>query len=88
MRNPPARTGFPLLIYPSPRTGAGTLRDRSERMKMAKKPNYDFERRERHRLQAEKKAKRAAAKKEAREAKSAQSDQPDTETVNPPFPDR
>jgi len=34
---------------------------------MARKPNYDFERRERDRLKAEKKALRAAAKKEARE---------------------
>jgi len=47
---------------------------------MAKKPNYDFERRERDRLQAEKKAKRAAAKKEAREAKSGQSDQLDSDS--------
>ena len=40
---------------------------------MARKPNYDFERRERERLKAEKKAKRAAEKKEAREKKSGQS---------------
>ena len=39
---------------------------------MARKPNYDFERRERERLKAEKKAKRAAEKKEAREAKAKQ----------------
>ncbi len=37
---------------------------------MARKPNYNFERRERERLKAEKKAKRAAEKKEAREEKS------------------
>jgi len=37
---------------------------------MARKPNYDFERKERDRLKAEKKAKRLAEKKEAREAKS------------------
>ena len=37
---------------------------------MARKPNYNFERRERERLKAEKKAKRAAEKKEAREKKS------------------
>jgi hypothetical protein len=37
---------------------------------MAKKPNYDFERRERERQKAEKKAQRAAAKKEAKEAKA------------------
>ncbi len=36
---------------------------------MARKPNYNFERRERERLKAEKKAKRAAEKKEAREKK-------------------
>ncbi|MCW8916239.1 MAG: hypothetical protein OQK24_10350 [Magnetovibrio sp.] len=34
---------------------------------MARKPNYDFERRERERLKAEKKAKRAADKKLARD---------------------
>lgn len=41
---------------------------------MARTPNYSFERRERERMNAEKKAKRAAAKKEAREKKAAQSD--------------
>ncbi len=53
---------------------------------MARKPNYDFERRERTRIQAEKKALRAAAKKEAREAKAAQSGQTDgeTEAESPP----
>ena len=40
---------------------------------MARKPNYSFERRERERLKAEKKAKRASEKKEAREKKSGQS---------------
>ncbi len=39
---------------------------------MAKKPNYDFERRERDRLKAEKKALRAAEKKEARDKNSEQ----------------
>jgi hypothetical protein len=39
---------------------------------MARKPNYGFERRERERMKAEKKAKRAAEKKEAREKKSGQ----------------
>ncbi|MCK5445583.1 MAG: hypothetical protein KAI73_08165 [Rhodospirillaceae bacterium] len=43
---------------------------------MAKKPNYDFERRERERLKAEKKAKRAVEKKEALEKKSEQPQQP------------
>lgn len=33
---------------------------------MARTPNYDFERRERDRLKAEKKAEKLAAKKEAR----------------------
>lgn len=37
---------------------------------MARKPNYDFERRERERLKAEKKAQRAAEKKEARQNKT------------------
>lgn len=36
---------------------------------MARKPNYDFERRERDRLKAEKKALRAEEKKKAREDK-------------------
>lgn len=39
---------------------------------MARKPNYNFERRERERMKAEKKAKRAAEKKEAREKESRQ----------------
>jgi len=34
---------------------------------MARKPNYSFERKERERLKAEKKAKRAAQKKDAAE---------------------
>ncbi len=34
---------------------------------MARQPNYSFERKERERLKAEKKAKRAAAKQEARD---------------------
>lgn len=37
---------------------------------MARKPNYDFERKERERQKAEKKAKRAAEKKAAREVES------------------
>lgn len=41
---------------------------------MARAPNYNFERKERERLSAEKKAKRAAAKKEAKEKKSGQSE--------------
>ncbi len=41
---------------------------------MARKPNYSFERRERERLKVEKKAKRAAEKKEAREKQSGQSE--------------
>ncbi len=55
---------------------------------MAKKPNYDFERRERQRLQAEKKARRAKAKNESRIDKSDHSDQTDTETVDFPPPDK
>jgi hypothetical protein len=41
---------------------------------MARHPNYNFERKERERLKAEKKAKRADEKREAREKKSGQSD--------------
>lgn len=41
---------------------------------MARAPNYSFERKERERLSAEKKAKRAAAKKEAKEKKLAESE--------------
>ena len=50
---------------------------------MAKKPNYNFERKERERLKAEKKAARAVEKKEAREKKTEQpepSNQTDTTT--------
>jgi hypothetical protein len=43
---------------------------------MARKPNYDFERKERERQKAEKKAKRLAEKKEAREQKSQQDGAP------------
>ena len=41
---------------------------------MARKPNYDFERRERQRLKALKNAERAAAKKEARERARAEAE--------------
>ena len=56
---------------------------------MARKPNYDFERRERDRLKAEKKALRAAAKKEAREQNATADDQTDAEaeTESPPTDD-
>jgi len=40
---------------------------------MARKPNYNFERRERERMKADMKAKRAVEMKEAREKKSRQS---------------
>lgn len=43
---------------------------------MARKPNYDFERRERERLKAEKKAQRAAEKQDARNQKAGQGDAP------------
>lgn len=39
---------------------------------MPRKPNYDFERKERERLKDLKKAKRAAEKQEARERKAGQ----------------
>ena len=43
---------------------------------MARKPNYSFERMERERIKAEKKAKRAADKQEARENAAPTSDPP------------
>jgi hypothetical protein len=46
-------------------------------MMMARKPNYEFERRERERQRAEKKAARVAAKKEAKLAKAGQSEAPE-----------
>lgn len=44
---------------------------------MARKPNYNFERQERERLKAEKKAKRLAEKQAAREEKAQQSEAPE-----------
>ena len=41
---------------------------------MARKPNYNFERNERDRVKAEKKAARAAAKLEAKEQKAAEAE--------------
>ena len=43
-------------------------------MMMPRKPNYEFERRERERQRAEKKAARAEAKREAKLAKAGKSD--------------
>lgn len=43
---------------------------------MARTPNYKFERKERERIKAEKKAKRVAEKKENREKNSGQSETP------------
>ncbi|MBL4748543.1 MAG: hypothetical protein JKY17_07240 [Magnetovibrio sp.] len=51
---------------------------------MARKPNYGFERKERDRLKAEKKAKRAALKSEAAENTAKQSEQLDTEDQTTP----
>ena len=52
---------------------------------MARKPNYEFERRERDRLKALKNAEKAAAKKEARERdKAAAADAPPKD--EPPEP--
>lgn len=45
---------------------------------MVRKPNYNFERKERDRLKAEKKAKRVAEKEEARNKKSDQSESTDS----------
>jgi len=53
---------------------------------MARKPNYDFERKERDRLKAEKKAKRAAEKKAASEAKSRQDETLDQGSRQDPEP--
>ena len=53
---------------------------------MARKPNYDFERRERERLKAEKKVKRAAEKNEAQEKKREPSEQPQQNETNNPMP--
>ncbi len=50
---------------------------------MARKPNYDFERKERERLKAEKKALRAAEKKKTRETSSEPSEHNGTETEAP-----
>lgn len=50
---------------------------------MARKPNYDFERRERDRLKAEKKALRAAAKKDARAQDAEQEGATEAETDTP-----
>jgi hypothetical protein len=50
---------------------------------MARKPNYDFERKERERVKAEKKAMRAAEKKKAREMNSEPSVQNDAEIAPP-----
>ncbi len=47
---------------------------------MARKPNYDFERKERERLKAEKKAKRLAEKQAAREEKTQQNQSADPGT--------
>lgn len=43
---------------------------------MARKPNYDFERKERERQKAAKKAERAAAKEAAKAGTSTDADQP------------
>jgi hypothetical protein len=53
---------------------------------MARKPNYDFERKERDRLKAEKKAKRAAEKKGAGEEKSRQGESPEQSNRQDPGP--
>ncbi|MCR4377071.1 MAG: hypothetical protein NUV50_03135 [Rhodospirillales bacterium] len=50
---------------------------------MARKPNYDFERRERDRLKAEKKAQRAAAKTDSRNPEADLDDQGETSDAEP-----
>lgn len=50
---------------------------------MARKPNYNFERKERERLKAEKKAKRLEDKKQAREEKARQNEAPPEPDAGP-----
>jgi hypothetical protein len=57
-------------------------------MMMARRPNYEFEKRERERQRAEKKAARAAAKQEAKKQKAGQPEQSDGETTSPPSQDQ
>jgi hypothetical protein len=54
---------------------------------MARTPNYSFERKERERIKAEKKAKRAAEKKAARESEAEPLDPSEQSDVeNPTLP--
>ncbi|MBX9945334.1 MAG: hypothetical protein K2Y40_14720 [Reyranella sp.] len=55
---------------------------------MARKPNYDFERRERERLKAIKVAEKAAAKKEARERARAENAAAAPPADGEPTPDK
>ncbi|MDT8287918.1 MAG: hypothetical protein RQ748_12480 [Elusimicrobiales bacterium] len=50
---------------------------------MARKPNYDFERKERERQKAAKKAERAAAKEAAKTGESDDAAMPETEAKTP-----
>jgi hypothetical protein len=50
---------------------------------MARKPNYQYERRERDRLKAAKNAEKAAAKKEAKERAKAEAGVPASGEVDP-----
>jgi hypothetical protein len=50
---------------------------------MARKPNYEFERRERDRLKALKNAEKAAAKKEAKARAAAAAEAPKDDTTEP-----
>jgi len=54
---------------------------------MARKPNYDFERRERDRLKAEKKAQRAAAKTDPQNLDADLRDQGETSDTETPSSD-
>ncbi|HYC63345.1 MAG TPA: hypothetical protein VEC14_01335 [Reyranellaceae bacterium] len=51
---------------------------------MARKPNYEFERRERERLKAIKNAEKAEAKREARERAKAAADAPPKDETKEP----
>jgi len=54
---------------------------------MARKPNYAFERKERERMKAEKKAKRAAEKAEARTNNAEAPGHPEMPSANTPTSD-
>jgi len=70
-------------IYFIERTGLAWLPASPGKTTMVRKPNYSFERKERDRRKAEKKTKRAAAKKAARETEAGA--ESDAEITNSPL---